>query len=118
MGEPELWFHPMQSRNAAIPLRGDDIYTFLLPDRENIKLGDPIRRCFSIHDLRYFEKDPKQIPREWKGKLVHAWASVVLKDVHGTRMVPFLNCKDEVPTVQWDAVSRHFNKNDAAALHP
>jgi hypothetical protein len=90
-GEVELWLDPRQ-QNSPYPT-GHEVHT-------TIKKEDLLERSLSFGDLKWYEENQDRIPAEFKGKLVHGWASVV-RSSDGSLRVPCLDCDVGRPYVVW-----------------
>ena len=88
---PTLVFHPKQI--VGQPINGHAIYAWLL-ERNQLPL------CIELADLQWWEKHPNEIPEEFTGKFVYAWASAAL-DIDGRWCVPCLACRGSTPVVIW-----------------
>lgn len=104
-----FWFHPKQTSGNVRPT-GHEVYAHLLPDQVTYqpKAGDLIHKCVSLRTLRYYEKNPTQIPQAWKGEWIYAWGSVVL-DARGDLYVPCLSCRVDQPYVLWNVLDDRWS---------
>ncbi|MDD5084240.1 MAG: hypothetical protein PHT88_04940 [Candidatus Moranbacteria bacterium] len=103
---PKLVLHDKQVAGEAID--GHKIYAWLIDTNQ-------LSACVELADLQWWEQHPNEIPEEFKGKFIYAWASVVLDD-YGFRFVPYLNCHVVEPFVDWFDLDVDWDDNGPACL--
>lgn len=108
-GEIELWFHPLQISRLGDAPTGSYIY--------EAHSEDYLKKALSLGHLKFFKKNPDQIPSECKerGLYICAWASVV-RDANGNRRVPCLRCLVGQSYVYWYYLASRWRSDEPSGL--
>jgi hypothetical protein len=96
------------SQTAGKIISGHAIYAWLIETNQ-------LFLCIELADLQWWEQHPDEIPKEFIGKLVYAWGSVVLND-NGYRYVPCLSCNGDKPYVLWCSLGSDWRDFEPACL--
>lgn len=98
-----LEYHPSQTA-----INGHMMHVWLIETNQ-------LRQCVELADLQWWVQHPDEIPEEFKGGLICAYASAVLGD-NGHRYAPYLNCNDDKLRVRWFDLDYHWLERKSAYL--
>ena len=104
---PQLISHPGQSvfRN----INGHDVYVWL---SETGQLSASVE----LADLQWWLNHTDKIPGDFRGKLIYAWASVIL-GFDDCEYVPYFSYADK-PYVDWCPLKAYLRDHEFACLRP